>query len=161
MSPSPDSALRRSHSAPHESFAKNRPNVHSGKNLDLFLDWSSWHSCTPYSCVVGLCLFLGNTKEDIQAKKFKKNATEKWTPKNQDAKKLQKQCKKCKSIFIAKIKMQKMQEKCKPSCKKMQEICNNSCICPATFCAIEISIFSAFYTMKRRNNGFWQTVATQ
>ena len=42
--------------------------------------------------------------------------------------------KNCKSIFIAKIKMQK---KCKKNAnqfaKNMQEICNNFCICPATF----------------------------
>ena len=39
-------------------------------------------------------------------------------PKIRMQKKCKNNAKKCKSIFIAKIKMQKMQEKCKPICKK-------------------------------------------
>ena len=89
--------------------------------------------------MVGLCLFLGNIKEDINEKNAKTNATEKWTPKNQDAKK-----------------------KCKNNAKKMQIhfIAKIATFSQRKNSDLE-SIFSAFYTMKRRNNGFWQTVATQ
>ena len=129
-------------------------------NLGLFRELFWWRSMLgPFwnllSIVWSGCASSWETiKNDINAKKCKTNATEKWTPKNQGAKKCKNNAKKCKSIFIAKIKMQK---NCKKNAnqfaKKMQEICNNSCICPATFWAIEISIFSAFYTMNRRNNG--------
>ena len=80
---------------------------------------------------------------------MQKNATEKWTPKNQDAKK----CKKCKSIFIAKIKMQKLQENANQFAQKCKKFATIPVFVLQHSGAIEISIFSAFYTMKRRNNG--------